>query len=382
MIVDLHAHYPMHLDPEKRYARGHMLKWESERVRALIIRIASIVYKNYGGPDDEPSVTVESMRKGDVGVALSMLYEPLNEFEKPFGGKPEPEYYDAILRQLKEVEDDIRTKHARDARTVHTRKELEDCLNDGLLAIVHAVEGGFQLGVKPAEIDKNVAELAQRGVAYVTLAHLFFRQVATNAPALPEFSDRCYERLFPQPKEGLTAIGRAAVKAMYDHRMLVDITHMSERSIADTFALLDELDEDKGHPVIAGHIACRFGPLSYDVTDATIERVADRNGVLGVIDSQHLITKRDNGNASDKTFDDTAGLIFEQIDHIHEVTGSYENIGIGSDLDGFATPSLVGLKSSGDMRELQERIRKQYGPQTAEKICSGNALRVLQARFP
>ena len=50
-----------------------------------------------------------------------------------------------------------------------------------------------------------MAELAARGVAYVTLAHLFFRQVATNAPAIPFIPDRIYRLLFPQSRDvGLT----------------------------------------------------------------------------------------------------------------------------------------------------------------------------------
>ena len=50
-------------------------------------------------------------------------------------------------------------------------------------ALVHAVEGGFSLGGTAEEIAENVHELAEWGVAYVTLAHLFYRQVAANTPA-------------------------------------------------------------------------------------------------------------------------------------------------------------------------------------------------------
>ena len=53
------------------------------------------------------------------------------------------------------------------------------------IAFVHCVEGGFHLGGTPGSVDDAVKQLAARGVAYVTLAHLFWRQVATNAPAIP-----------------------------------------------------------------------------------------------------------------------------------------------------------------------------------------------------
>ena len=77
----------------------------------------------------------------------------------------------------------------------------------------------------------------------ITLAHLFWRQVATNAPALPFLPDPVYRAVFPQPAgAGLTALGVAAVEAMYDARMLVDVSHMRQDAIDATFAVLERLD--------------------------------------------------------------------------------------------------------------------------------------------
>ena len=104
----------------------------------------------------------------------------------------------------------------------------------------------------------------------MTVAHLFWREVATNAPALPFLPDWLYNLVFPQPTEGLSDLGRAAVEAMIDEGILVDITHMSARSIGDTLALFDRRDPDRRIPVIATHMACRFGGLEYTFTDETI----------------------------------------------------------------------------------------------------------------
>ena len=84
----------------------------------------------------------------------------------------------------------------------HDPAALDAAIAAGQTAIVHCIEGGFALGATPAEIDVNVAELARRGVAYVTLAHLFWRGVATNAPALPFMPDWLYKLVFTQPKWG------------------------------------------------------------------------------------------------------------------------------------------------------------------------------------
>ena len=67
---------------------------------------------------------------------------------------------------------------------------------------MHCVEGGFHLGATPQQVDANVTALAGRGVAYVTLAHLFWRRVAANAPAIPFIPDGCMCALFPQWARG------------------------------------------------------------------------------------------------------------------------------------------------------------------------------------
>ena len=112
---------------------------------------------------------------------------------------------------------------------------------------------------------------------YVTVAHLFWRQVATNANALPFLPDWLYRLLFRQPTVGLSPIGRAAIEAMISEGVLIDITHMNAHALEETFALLDERDPGKTVPVIASHMACRFGGLEYALTDDVIRRVADEN---------------------------------------------------------------------------------------------------------
>jgi microsomal dipeptidase-like Zn-dependent dipeptidase len=379
MLVDLHAHYPIHLIPRKGGMHAALTQWPSQRLRALVINLISLLL-NYQGPGDTPGVTVERMLEGDVGVVLSVLMEPFDEVDG-YGSPPRPEYFQHLLEQLELVEQEVAT-HAPAARVVHTGDELRESVRGKQLAFVHALEGGFQLGAEPAEIEANVATLNGYGVAYVTVAHILWRQVATNSAAIPSIPDWLYHLLFPQPDGvGLTERGRALVTAMTRHRMLVDVTHMSDRSLADTFKLLDEIDGDRQVPVIATHMACRFGGLEYSFTDDTIDAIARRGGVLGVIDCQHYLTSRSSGKARDDTFGDSLNLICEHIDHIAGVTGSYQSIAIGTDLDGYIKPALTGLEHCGRMRGLQEALVARYGPERAAMICSDNALRVLDARF-
>jgi microsomal dipeptidase-like Zn-dependent dipeptidase len=381
MLVDLHAHFPMHLlvdEQQRTHERARM--WWRQRWQGRVVEIIS-KFANYQGKGDRPSVTEELMRAGKVGVALSMLYQPFDEIDltQDYGAPPRQSYFQDIVDQRQTVEDYV-SAHPGDVAIAHSPAELDTLLGKDVPILIHAIEGGFQLGREPAEVRGNAATLADLGVAYVTVAHLFFRDVATNAPALPFLPDRIYNWVFPQQQgEGLTALGRDVVEAMVDEGILIDLTHMRSESIRDVFSLLDARDPGNEIPVIATHMAYRFGGLEYSFDDETIVGVARRGGVLGCILCEHFITSGLSG--IDKTVDGSVQALCRHIDKIHELTGSYEHIAIGSDLDGYIKPALPGLQDMGRLTELQTQLHARYGDEAAEKICSGNALRVLRAQW-
>jgi microsomal dipeptidase-like Zn-dependent dipeptidase len=329
---------------------------------------------NYQGPKGAPSVTVELARAGDVGALLSVLYSPLDEMDLglPYGSPPKPGYIKSVLDQIQLVEDHV-SNEPLGATVAHDAAALDAALTAGRTAILHAIEGGFALGATAAEIDANVTDLARRGVVYVTLAHLFWRGVATNAPALPFLPDWLYRLVFPSPKLGLTELGTAAARAKARERMLVDITHMSERAIADTFAAVGPQA-----PVIASHMACRFGKLSYNLTDDVIREVGRRGGVMGVIACTHYMHDGLRPTSKVKTFDDSMALVFAHVDRIAQVTGSHDHAAIGTDLDGWIKPALPGLEHLGRMRHVQDALAAKYGGEVAEKISSANVLALLR----
>ncbi len=370
----------MHLLPDSRKkTHEHVRAFARRRLQARIVDLISRL-ANYQGPGDRPSVTEALMRDGDVGVVLSVLYVPLDEMdlERPYGAPPRGGYFSDIIAELQVVEDHV-AAHSDEVAIAHSPAELDALINGGRPVLIHAIEGGFQLGEDEHTVREHVRTLAERGVAYVTVAHLFWRKVATNAPALPFLPDWLYHLVFPQPTEGLSPLGHAAVEAMIDHGILVDITHMSARAVEDTFTLLDRQDPDRRIPVIATHMACRFGKLEYCLPDDTIRQVSERGGVLGCILCEHYITSGLRGRVS--SFEDSVAALCRHIDRIHDLTGSFDHIAIGSDLDGYIKPALPGLEHMGRMRALQGSLRERYGPEHAEKICNGNALRVLRSSW-
>ena len=264
MLVDMHAHFPMHLltDDEQR-THERVERWWRQRWEGEVVDLISH-FANYQGRGDSPSVTEQLMRTGDVGVALSVLYQPFDEMDlmQPYGAPPRPGYFQDVIDQHQTVEDYV-AAHLGDVAIAHSPAELDALLPGHVPILIHAIEGGFQVGADPAEVRGNAARLAELGIAYVTVAHLFFRSVATNAPALPFLPDRVYNRLFQQPRgEGLTELGRELVHALVDVGILIDITHMRSESITDVFELLDQRDPTGEIPVIATHMAYRFGSIS------------------------------------------------------------------------------------------------------------------------
>ena len=385
MIVDLHAHYGMHLLPQvdgttvDLFGTAKGRRRLRDRVRARLIGLASR-FANYRSFESGPRVTMPTLREGEVGVALSVVYSFFDELDLdvPYGAPPESRYLPRLMRQLDTVEADISEHHADDAVVVRDGAELDQALADGRVALIHSVEGGFHLGDTPEAVDRAVTKLARRGVGYIILPHLLWRGVATNSPAVPFLPDWLYRVLFPQPKVGLSELGTAAVRAMVRERVLIDLSHMSTLAVADTFELLDEVDPDGTVPVIASHTAFRFGGQEYGVDEDTLRRIAAREGVAGLILAQHQLNDGVRRTHT-KSFEESIEVIYKHIDRIAEITGSHAYTAIGSDLDGFIKPTMGGLESMADMARLQQALRDRYGEEDAERICSGNALRVLRA---
>jgi microsomal dipeptidase-like Zn-dependent dipeptidase len=390
VIADLHAHYPMHLRRRLRRQRASTVRalrasdaGLGDRVKALVLYLANRV-ANFETPFSRPRVTVDRMKEGGVGIALSVLYQPFDELDlsKNYGDPPSSAYFDHLLGQLKQVEGDIGSrKHARDAVFVKTKDELDETIRGDRIAMIHCVEGGFHLGADAEEIRANVVKLRRHGVFYVTVAHLFWRHVATNAPALPFLTDDQYNRLFRQPDCGLSGLGEAAVEAMLDNGIVVDISHMSERALADLEALLEGRADLPPVPIIATHVACRMrGTQHYNLSDETIQMVKLYRGLIGLIFADHQMIDGPGADHTDN-LEDTKRVLFAHIDHLRERTGSHEYTAIGSDLDGFIKPTLAGLADMRRMKDLEAALREHYRSD-ADAILGGNARRVLERALP
>lgn len=373
-MVDLHVHYPMHLlggvEAPRDVARKMLRVTERDegKVRAAILNIAARLF-NFRHWDGTWRVSVPLLQQGGVTVACSVLYRPFSEMDldEPYGAPPERAYYYRLIELLDATERDV---VAHGHVVVRTAEDLERAQRTGKIAFVHCIEGGFHLGATPEEVTRHVHELAERGVLYITLAHLFWRRVATNAPALPFLPDVLYNLLFPQKDvPPLTDLGVAAVKACEASGIVVDLSHMREDAIDATFALLGDDAQ-----VMASHAGYRFGSQRYNLDETTLARIRARDGVVGLILAQHQLN--DGLRRKDtRTLTETLDVIDRHIAAIGP-----DHVAIGSDLDGFIKPTMGGVESAADLAPLAAMLRARH-PEAADRILEGNALRVIRRRF-
>jgi microsomal dipeptidase-like Zn-dependent dipeptidase len=393
MWFDLHAHYPMHVvsdlgaddgrEPSlKRMRQVRQRRGILGRIQGVVLWVAMKLASDKT-LDSGPRISIDGMREGDVRLAMSVLLDEFSEVDlsKRYAAPPAPDYFGGLISQMEEIEAEITSHDHETIRLVTNLEELDSCLESRAIGLIHAVESGHHLGNSAEEIAANCKTLGEKGVGYVTVAHLFFRQVATNAPALPFMSDTVYDFVFPQPgTDRLTSRGEAVVRGLVENRILIDLTHMDSGGIAEVFSLLDqEVDPEKQFPVVSTHAGFRFGEQDYMCDRGIVEKIAERDGIVGLIMAQHQLNDGlRKPKDYTKTLPESLEVIFAHVDELAEITGGFDHIGLGSDFDGFIKPTMGGLEKMSDLTLLDTALRKRYGDEATEKMTSGNALRVLR----
>jgi len=389
-IADLHCHYPMHVVPKDLNPRGSHEGLLGRLVGVLDSDLLEVLNKainaaQFGG---NWRVDLKGVIATNAKLVWSVLYWPAGEFEigSLLETGPKNAFYEDITSLIPLVEADVERQaaeiEAESGKPVAYTfvKEHADLDGDGI-KFVHCVEGGFQLGdAGPDEIDRRVAALAEQGVVYITLAHLFYRQVATNANALPWLTDAEYRALLPMPpRQGLTRLGRSMIEAMYRHGIFIDISHMNRLAIDETFALVEELDRQFGrdpklYPILATHQGMRsVVDQEYNLEDTVAEKIREREGLIGMIMASHQM----GPNATEK---EARELLKQHMGGVRAACGDHVCTAIGSDIDGFIKPTLTGVEQYGDLRKVKDWVEADQGAD-AGQVLYGNARRVTERRF-
>jgi membrane dipeptidase len=178
---------------------------------------------------------------------------------------------------------------------------------------------------------------------------------------------------FEAQDTGLTPYGAEIVAAMNRVGMVVDVSHCSERTCLDAFAVSRQ-------PVLITHSNCRtLAANPRCKSDTVIRAMAARGGVMGITAVAAFV------GGSPATLDG----VLDHFDHVARVAG-VEHVGIGSDVAADAVDprtgralaryAVQGLPPARRVFDLTEGlIRRGYDDRAIELILGGNFQRVLSA---
>jgi membrane dipeptidase len=224
---------------------------------------------------------------------------------------------------------------------VTTVEQIERARRAGKIAAVLAIENGDALGGQVAALD----ELYRQGVRMLALTWNSSNVLADGA--------------LGRDHGGLTDLGRAVLARMEELGMVVDVSHLSERSFWHA------MNATRG-PIVASHSnASGLHPHPRNLTDEQLRAIAARGGVVGVNFYSGFLGLP------------TLARVLEHIDYMVKVMG-VDHVALGSDFDGIPqAPS--GLEDASKLPNLTDGLQARgYTTEQIHKILGGNALRVVR----
>lgn len=264
----------------------------------------------------------------------------------------------AYYRQL-EREGHFRLLYTREELDAHWRQwsEAGDAVDALPIGVIVAMEGA-----DPIVTPEQAEQWHQQGLRAVGPVHY-----GRSAYAVGTGFDGA-----------MTPAGHELLRVFERTGMILDVTHMSDRSFDDA------LEHFQGR-VIASHHNCRaLVPRDRQLSDDQIKRLVARDGVIGVaLDAWMLHPDYRVGEDTGDVV--TMEAVADHIDHVAQLAGSTRHSGIGSDLDGGfgreQTPA--DLDTIADLQKLEQVLaRRGYSEADMDAIFHGNWLRLLRETMP
>lgn len=293
------------------------------------------------------------MREGKIGIQFfSCWIECKND---------DPLYQDfntptTIVRDTLEQIDVVKRlvdEYSNSLKFVKTSDEALQSFRDSKgkkISITLGVEGLHQVDLSLAV----VRQYFDLGVRYITLTHNCDNPFATAASSVTG----------GLPDKGLTSFGRDCIKEMNRLGMMVDLSHVSYKTMLDTL-------ECTQAPVIFSHSSSFIlTPHERNVRDDVLKLVKDNGGVV-CINFLPQFLKREGKSADDVTIDDAVAHLV----HIITLIG-WDHVGFGSDFDGIP----CGPKGLEDVSKYPELVKKvwEVTNATEEQIVKLMGLNVVR----
>jgi membrane dipeptidase len=327
------------------------------------------------------SIDIPRMKEGGLSAIFFSVWIP----SKVTG----TEAVDRALEQIRAVREQVR-KHPRETTLATTAAEIREAHKKGQIAALIGVEGGHMINSDLAVL-RNYAAL---GVRYMTLTH----------SGNDEWADSSTDKAV---HNGLTDFGKDVVREMNRLGMMVDISHVSDKTFADALAVSKA-------PMMASHSSCRaICDAPRNMTDEMMKALAAKGGVVQI--NYHVgflsqefrdaekadpkinaaialeVNKRCGDNEACQLLEGDRltreaveqgklprvgyEKIIEHIDHAVKVVGA-EHVGLGSDFDGANMP--YGMEDATKLPYITEALlNKGYSESDVRKILGENTLRVM-----
>jgi membrane dipeptidase len=274
-----------------------------------------------------------------------------------------------------------------------TAADITRITSEGKLAALTGLEGGYAIDEK----IENVERYYNLGVRYMSPA--WTESLSWAGSSGDEVGKA----------RGLNDFGRAVVREMNRLGMMVDVSHVSDKTFWD-------IVNTSTKPVIATHSGCRaIANVPRNLTNDMIQAIAKTGGVVNVIFyPEHLepgwsekkkkvdaeiagevqrASDEEKGDVAHKKLARdrvrreefakqlppvTVSRLADHIDHVVKLVG-VDHVGIGSDFDGVQS-TLSDLADISQLPNLtRELLRRGYSESDVAKILGGNMLRVMEA---
>jgi membrane dipeptidase len=327
-------------------------------------------------------------KRQDVGhVDIPRLHE--GGIHAPFFALWVPVYFpgsEAVRRtlDLRDAMQSLFDTHKDKIELATTAADIKRIVKSHKIAAFLTIEGGHTI-----DDDLRVLRMYyQLGIRSMTLTHSRNNNWADSGTDTPAHN-------------GLTDFGREVVREMNRLGMLVDLSHVADKTFYDALAVTTK-------PVIVSHSSMRaISDVPRNVTDEMLWALAKNGGVIGINFGEGFVNPQDAAALNSDIETETAALqltgralddyaaedvrklfgtrvkvvatvedVANHIDHAVKNAG-IDHVGIGSDYDGISGPPN-GLDDVSKMPDLiAELLKRGYTERNLKKILGGNFLRVI-----
>jgi membrane dipeptidase len=350
------------------------------------ITSATVAGLDIGKPNTDHMTDIARMKKGGTGAQFFAAYVAASYVEGNRSAHRALEMIDTVKR-------DIVALHPNDFLFATSAEDIRRARREHKIAALIGIEGGHAI-----EDSLRLLRLYyDLGVRYMTLTHSNSNQWADSSGD-PK-----------KPNNGLSAFGKEVVAEMNRLGMIVDISHVADKTFWDA------LDVSKA-PIFASHSSCRaISPAPRNMTDEMIVALAKKGGVVQINFSCDFlnpeVAKANAGTADQvravrdrlipKYANDPEGLrkamaearktvgatrgpraklgdVVKHINHVVQIAG-VDAVGLGSDFDGINC-APEGLDSVDKWPNLTRALLEEgYTAAEIRKIYGENTLRLMEA---